>query len=40
MTTDATITGGMNAPAVAAASAIPPAELDRLTDDILSLIHI
>jgi FeS assembly SUF system protein len=35
MTTDATITGGMNAPAVAGASAIPPAELDRLTDDIV-----
>ncbi|GJE50076.1 hypothetical protein GOFOIKOB_3118 [Methylobacterium tardum] len=38
MTTDATITGGMNAPAVAAASAIPPAELDRLTDDIVAAL--
>ena len=38
MTTDATITGGMNAPAVAADSAIPPAELDRLTDDIVAAL--
>jgi FeS assembly SUF system protein len=38
MTTDATITGGMNAPAVAGASAIPPAELDRLTDDIVAAL--
>ncbi|MCJ2022262.1 MULTISPECIES: SUF system Fe-S cluster assembly protein [unclassified Methylobacterium] len=38
MTTDATITGGMNAPAVAGDSAIPPAELDRLTDDIVAAL--
>ena len=38
MTTDATITGGMNAPAVAGASAIPQAELDRLTDDIVAAL--
>ncbi len=38
MTTDATITGGMNAPAVAGASAIPPEELDRLTDDIVAAL--
>ncbi|MCJ2088192.1 SUF system Fe-S cluster assembly protein [Methylobacterium sp. E-005] len=38
MTTDATITGGMNAPAVAADAAIPPAELDRLTDDIVAAL--
>ena len=38
MTTDATITGGMNAPAVAADSTIPPAELDRLTDDIVAAL--
>ncbi len=35
MSTDAIITGGANAPAVAAASAIPPEEIDRLTDDIV-----
>ena len=35
---DATITGGTNAPAVAAASAIPPEELDRLTDDIVAAL--
>ena len=38
MSTDATITGGNNAPAVAGASAIPPAELDRLTDDIVTAL--
>jgi len=35
MSTDATITGGTHAPAVAAASAIPPEEIDRLTDEIV-----
>ena len=38
MTTDATITGGMNAPAVAGDSTIPQAELDRLTDDIVAAL--
>ncbi|AIQ88633.1 MAG: SUF system Fe-S cluster assembly protein [Cupriavidus sp.] len=38
MTTDATITGGMNAPAVEGDSAIPQAELDRLTDDIVAAL--
>ncbi|MDP4023841.1 SUF system Fe-S cluster assembly protein [Methylobacterium sp. NEAU 140] len=38
MSTDATITGGSNAPAVAGATAIPPAELDRLTDDIVAAL--
>ena len=38
MSTDATITGGNNAPAVAGASVIPPAELDRLTDDIVTAL--
>ncbi len=38
MSTDATITGGNNTPSVAAASAIPPAELDRLTDDIVTAL--
>ena len=38
MTTDATITGGTNAPAVAGATAIPQAELDRLTDDIVAAL--
>ncbi|MFF8801186.1 MULTISPECIES: SUF system Fe-S cluster assembly protein [unclassified Methylobacterium] len=35
MSTDATITGGTNTPALAAAPAIPPEEIDRLTDDIV-----
>ena len=35
MSTDATITGGANTPKVEGASAIPPAELDRLTDEIV-----
>ena len=38
MSTDAAITGGTNIPAVAGASAIPPAELDRLTDDIVAAL--
>ena len=38
MSTDATITGGTNAPKVEAASAIPPAELDRLTDEIVTAL--
>ena len=38
MTTDATITGGMHAPAVAGATAIPQAEMDRLTDDIVAAL--
>ena len=38
MSTDAAITGGTNTPAVAAASAIPPEELDRLTDDIVAAL--
>ena len=38
MTTDATITGAINAPAVAGASAIPQAEMDRLTDDIVAAL--
>jgi FeS assembly SUF system protein len=38
MTTDATITGGINAPAVAGTSAIPQAEMDRLTDDIVAAL--
>ena len=38
MSTDATITGGMNAPAVAGDSTIPQAELDRLTDDIVAAL--
>ena len=32
---DASITGGSNAPTVAGTSAIPPEELDRLTDAIV-----
>ncbi|SOR28101.1 conserved protein of unknown function; putative DUF59 domain [Methylorubrum extorquens] len=35
MSTDATITGGTNTPALVAASAIPAEEIDRLTDDIV-----
>ena len=35
MSTDATITGGTNTPALAAASAIPAEEIDRLTDEIV-----
>jgi FeS assembly SUF system protein len=38
MSTDATITGGNHAPAVEGASAIPPAEMDRLTDDIVAAL--
>jgi FeS assembly SUF system protein len=38
MSTDATITGGANAPKVEGASAIPPAELDRLTDEIVAAL--
>lgn len=38
MSTDATITGGTNTPAVEGASAIPPAEMDRLTDDIVAAL--
>ncbi|GJE55728.1 MULTISPECIES: SUF system Fe-S cluster assembly protein [Methylobacterium] len=38
MSTDAAITGGNNTPAVAATSAIPPEELDRLTDDIVAAL--
>ena len=38
MSTDATITGGSNTPAVEGASAIPPAEMDRLTDDIVAAL--
>ena len=38
MSTDATITGGTNAPALAAASAIPAEEIDRLTDDIVAAL--
>lgn len=32
---DAAITGGANTPTIASDSAIPPEELDRLTDDIV-----
>lgn len=35
MSLDATITGGAHAPAVAGAAAIPPEELERLTDEIV-----
>ena len=35
MSTDATITGGSNTPAVEGASAIPQDEMDRLTDAIV-----
>lgn len=35
---DAAITGGANTPAIARASAIPPEELDRLTDDIVAAL--
>ncbi|KQO53555.1 MULTISPECIES: SUF system Fe-S cluster assembly protein [unclassified Methylobacterium] len=35
---DAAITGGANTPAIASASAIPPEELDRLTDDIVAAL--
>ncbi|MGC5781409.1 SUF system Fe-S cluster assembly protein [Methylobacterium sp. NFXW15] len=35
MSTDATITGGNNTPAVEGTSAIPQAEMDRLTDAIV-----
>ena len=38
MSTDTAITGGSNAPAVAGASAIPPEDLDRLTDDIVAAL--
>ncbi|WP_342151086.1 SUF system Fe-S cluster assembly protein [Methylorubrum sp. SB2] len=38
MSADATITGGTNAPALAAAQAIPPEEIDRLTDDIVAAL--
>ncbi len=38
MSTDATITGGTNVPAVAGATAIPPEELDRLTDAIVTAL--
>jgi len=33
--TDSAITGGANTPTIASDSAIPPEELDRLTDDIV-----
>ncbi|WP_375464645.1 SUF system Fe-S cluster assembly protein [uncultured Methylobacterium sp.] len=36
--TDATITGGANTPKVAGAEGVPPAELDRLTDDIVAAL--
>ena len=35
---DATITGGPHTPAMEGASAIPPEELDRLTDDIVAAL--
>ncbi|SFH08143.1 SUF system Fe-S cluster assembly protein [Methylobacterium gossipiicola] len=35
---DSAITGGANSPAIASASAIPPEELDRLTDDIVAAL--
>ena len=35
---DSAITGGANTPAIASASAIPPEELDRLTDDIVAAL--
>ncbi|CAO4174631.1 SUF system Fe-S cluster assembly protein [Methylorubrum populi] len=38
MSTDATITGGTNAPALAATSAIPAEEIDRLTDEIVTAL--
>ncbi|SFK28996.1 SUF system Fe-S cluster assembly protein [Methylorubrum salsuginis] len=38
MSADATITGGTNAPALAAAQAIPAEEIDRLTDDIVAAL--
>lgn len=38
MSTDATITGGSNTPKVEGDSAIPPAELDRLTDEIVAAL--
>ncbi len=38
MSLDATLTEGMNVPKVAGASAIPPEELDRLTDDIVAAL--
>ncbi|GJE61482.1 SUF system Fe-S cluster assembly protein [Methylobacterium trifolii] len=38
MSSDAAITGGANTPKVEGASAIPPAELDRLTDDIVAAL--
>ncbi|GJE26785.1 SUF system Fe-S cluster assembly protein [Methylobacterium organophilum] len=38
MSTDATITGGTHAPALAAAAAIPAEEIDRLTDEIVAAL--
>ena len=38
MSTDTAIIEGANAPTVAGASAIPPEELDRLTDDIVKAL--
>ncbi|GJE74564.1 MULTISPECIES: SUF system Fe-S cluster assembly protein [Methylorubrum] len=38
MSADDTITGGNNTPALAAASAIPAEEIDRLTDDIVAAL--
>lgn len=38
MSIDAILTDGVNAPKVAGASAIPPEELDRLTDDIVAAL--
>ena len=38
MSTDAAIIEGANTPTVAGASAIPPEELDRLTDDIVKAL--
>ncbi|WP_027173685.1 SUF system Fe-S cluster assembly protein [Methylobacterium sp. 10] len=35
---DSTITGGANTPAIASNSAIPPEELDRLTDAIVAAL--
>ncbi|CAA2106549.1 Iron-sulfur cluster carrier protein [Methylobacterium bullatum] len=35
---DSTITGGANTPAIASDSAIPPEELDRLTDAIVAAL--
>ena len=38
MSADATITGGINAPALAAANAIPAEEIERLTDEIVAAL--